>query len=164
MNIRYLVLLLPCFLMSWSFTQKDFDNLSETQLKIIKDSYSTGKPYNLGVSLAALSVVETRAGEYKDTSDNRICGPHQVDVVVALEQSKSKGSAKKLCKEVQRHSKLSSKIALDNLRYWKNNSKGLKQAVNRYNRGWNRTEHDLEFLRRFSMVVKVLEKNQSKLK
>ena len=163
--MKYLLIVLtPCIMFAWSFTQADFNNLSDAQLRIIKDSYHAGKPYNLGISLAALSIVETRAGEYKDTSNNRICGPHQIDVLVALEQNNSKGSPKKLCKEVQRHSKLSSKMALDNLIYWKQNSKGLKQAINRYNRGWNRSAHDLEFLRRFEMTIRVLEKNESRLR
>jgi len=153
-------LLYSSSLLAWNFNQDDYNRLSEKQKVVIKDSYVVGELYNLGYTLAALSIVETRAGEYKDSNNNRICGPHQIDVKVALEQTNSKGDYKKLCKNVQNHSILSSHLALRNLIYWKKHSKGYRQMVNRYNRGWNRTSHDLEFLRRFEVVLKVLQKNQ----
>lgn len=149
-------------LQAWTFNQDDYNSLTDAQKTIIKNSYNIGAPYNLGYTLAALAIVETRAGDVKDSSNNRICGPHQIDVKVALEQLGSKGDYKKLCKTVQSHSILSSHLALLNILYWKKHSKGYKQMINRYNRGWKRTHHDLEFLRRFEVVLKVLHKNKLK--
>lgn len=147
-------------LLAWTFNQEDYDNLTEAQRTIIKDSYNIGAIYNLGYTLAAISIVETRAGAIKDSSDNRICGPHQVDVRISLRYLKSKSDYKKLCKALESHSILSSHLALLNLRYWSKNSKSYKQMIKRYNRGWNKSKYDKEYLRRFEQVLKVLHSNK----
>lgn len=144
---------------SWSFTQKDFQELSDSQKEVIKTSYWMGKPHNLGNELAAISIVETRAGAYRDYSANRICGAHQVDVSIAKENLGSKSTLKSICKALKENHTLSAIVSLQILLYWKDTTTSLKTALLRYNRGWNNRPSDAEFYRRFKMVHGVLQKN-----
>lgn len=143
----------------WKFTQDDFNALSQEQLDVLKSSYWMGKPHDLGLTLAAISIVETRAGAFKDTSKNRICGAHQVDVTIVKENLGSKSPLRKICKAIQDNHTLSAMVSLQILLYWKDNSRTLRTTIVRYNRGWHYHPHEEEFYRRFVMVLKVLEKN-----
>lgn len=160
MKALALLLFLMTYGISWSFTQEDYNNLTPLQKTIIKDSFYIGKPYSLGHTLATLAIVETKAGTHTDTTKNRICGPHQISVHVALKQANSKGSPKKLCKEVEENSKLSAIMALANIQYWQAHSSSQRQMIWRYNRGWLKSKHDKEFIKRFDMVMKVLLRNK----
>lgn len=144
---------------SWSFTQQDFNDLTLQQKDIIKKSYWIGKPYGLENTLAAISIVETRAGEFPDKSRNSICGAHQVNVHIVKENMKTLSSPRDICKALQDNPVLSAIVALDILMYWKENSKTYKTMLFRYNRGWQEMPHDEEFYRRLVMVLRVLENN-----
>lgn len=143
----------------WKFTQEDFNNLTLAQKAILKQSYWVGKPHSLGHTIAAISIVETRAGAYPDKSRNRICGAHQVDVMIAKENLGTLTSPRALCKALQDNSVLSAMVSLEILLYWKDNSKTVRGMITKYSRGWKETPHDDEYYRRFSMVLKVLNKN-----
>lgn len=144
----------------WKFTQQDFDELSIAQKSILKQSYWVGHPYGLGNTLAAISIVETRAGAFPDKTRNRICGVHQVDVFVAKENLGTDTSPRKLCKALQDNPVLSAIVSLEILLYWKDNSRTYENMINKYNRGWNETPYDAEYYRRIQMTLKVLERNQ----
>lgn len=143
----------------WKFTQQDFENLTEAQKSIIKQSYWIGKPHGLGNTLAAISIVETRAGAYPDRSYNRICGAHQVDVMIVKENTGTTTHPKVLCKALQDNPVLSAIVAMQILLYWRDNSSTFRGMLNKYNRGWNQTPYDDEFYRRMYMTLKVLEGN-----
>lgn len=162
--MRWLViyLLLVTNILAWDFTQDDYDNLTDNQKQVIKDSYYIGLPYDLGYTLAALAIVETKAGAVLGDTTNKICGYHQVNVYIALKYSKSKGSSKVLCEYLNVNSKLSSIMALDNLLYWKSTTKIFNKMIKRYNRGWVPSDHDAEYIRRFDLVLKLLLKNKLK--
>lgn len=143
----------------WKFTEHDFRELSHSQKEIIKKSYWIGKSYGLGNILAAISIVETRAGAFPDKSKNRICGAHQVDVNVVKENLGTETSPKRLCKALQDNPVLSAIVSLEILLYWKEHSKNAKEMLNKYNRGWEESPHDDEYYRRIQMVLKVLKAN-----
>ena len=144
---------------TWSFTQKDFQELNESQKDILKISYWMGKPHDLGNVLAAISIVETRAGAYNDTSANRICGVHQVDVSVVKENLGTNSTLKSICTALKENHTLSAMVSLQILLYWRDNSRTLKTTLLRYNRGWKYHPSDDEFYRRYVMTLRVLEKN-----
>ena len=160
---RYtMLLLLPMLVLGagkWGFTQDDFNSLTSAQKSIIKQSYYIGKPYGLGHTLAAISIVETHAGAYPDKTRNRICGPHQVSAVIAKESMRTRISSSKVCKALQDNPILSAIVSLDILLYWREHSKSFKVMLNRYNRGWTESPHDEEFYRRMRVTLQVLEKN-----
>lgn len=159
LSVFLMVLNINALASSWSFTQKDFQELSESQKEVLKSSYWIGKPHNLGNELAAISIVETRAGAFPDSSVNRICGVHQVDVNIVKENLGSKSNLKTICKALKDNHTLSAIVSLQILLYWKDTSKTLKMALLRYNRGWKYHPSDAEFYRRFSTTLHVLQKN-----
>jgi hypothetical protein len=118
-----------------------------------------GKPHNLGNTLAAISIVETRAGAFTDSSANRICGAHQVDVNIVKENLGTNSTLKTICKALKENHTLSAMVSLQILLYWKDNSSTLKTTLLRYNRGWKYHPSDEEFYRRFVMTLRVLENN-----
>jgi hypothetical protein len=143
----------------WVFTQKEYNELTSQQKDVIKKSYWIGKSYGLGNTLAAISIVESRAGAIQDRRHSKICGPHQVDTTIAKENLATSTSAKEICKELKSNPTLSAIVSLEILLYWKDNSKSYKGMLNKYNRGWQESPYDDEYYRRFIMTLKVLENN-----
>lgn len=143
----------------WDFTQQDYNELTQAQKDVIKNSYWIGKSYGLGSTLAAISIVETKAGAFQDTSKNRICGAHQVDIYIVKENTNTDISTKDICQAVADSPTLSAIVSLEILLYWKDNSVSYKDMLNKYNRGWKKNKYDKEFYRRFLTVLKVLNSN-----
>ena len=144
----------------WSFTQEDYDSLNQSQRDIIKKSYYIGNSYALGETLAAISIVETRAGAFPDKSRNRICGTHQVDVNVVKKNLNTTTSTQKICKALQDSPVLSAVVSLEILLYWRDNSSSYRDMIYKYSRGWQERPHDEEYFRRIQMTLKVLRANK----
>lgn len=160
-----LLVLLPIILFGkWNFTQKDFDNLNEHQILILKQSYYMGKKKNLELTLPAIAVVETRIGRFqRDTT--KICGVHQIAMYTARARYEQFDSNELLCGLVLAYPTLSAHLALLELEYWKSvYPNNWSQQVMAYNGGWDTSKHGKEFLRRVRTVIKVLKKNIDKLK
>ena len=51
-------------LFSWEFDNDSLSKLNSKQLSMLQQSYSIGKEYDLGYTLAAIAVVETRLLKY----------------------------------------------------------------------------------------------------
>lgn len=162
---RLLIFLLPIQLFGqWTFTQKDFDSLTESQMVILKQSYHIGKQDDLQLTLPSIAIVETRIGKYqRDTT--KICGVHQIAMYTARERLKQFDSNEILCKLVLDYPSLSAFLALLELKYWKSvyPNQWSKQIM-AYNGGWDVSKHGKEFLRRVRTVINILKKNESKLK
>lgn len=153
---KLLLLVLPIYLMAWNFTTKDFNELSDKQLEVINTSYKIGNMKELGLSLAAISIVETRGGTYLGNTNNHICGSHQVDVKHVMASLNSNGDLVSLCKTIREHNILSSLVSLSILNYWKNNSSSYREMILSYNRGWKKHKHDKVYWSRFTKVLTIL--------
>ena len=136
----------------WKFSERSIDGLSDSQLEVINISINVGNTQGLGVVLAALSIVETQAGAYMGNTRNRICGVHQIDVINLKDKLKSNGDWRGLCEQINANVHFSATMALRELTYWLDNSKSLRQAINRYNRGWLPHKHDVVFWGRFQQA------------
>lgn len=147
-----------CASSKWDFTQQDFNTLTKEQKEVIKNSYWVGKTHGLGTTLAAISIVESRAGAFPDNR-SRVCGAHQVNVYDVKENLGTQASPFEVCKIIKGDSFISAIVSLEILLYWKENSKSYKGMLNRYNRGWDKSSYDAEYLRRMSLVLKVLNNN-----
>ena len=149
--MRFLILFLPLFLYSWSFTDYDFYQLSSEQRNNISISYLVGQEKDLGLTLASIAIVETRATVSKDFNANHICGVHQV----------STNFVDVSCAAIESNVYLSAKLARDNFLFWYNGpaKKDWRKALIMYNGGYNFNPHGHEYVKRIIMVFKVLKEH-----
>lgn len=157
--ILLLLLLQSLLIAKWQFTEQDILDLNKSQLEVLNISYQVGNHYsieeNMGYTLAAIAIVENWA-RMKDTNNNDICGPHQVD-------SSENGVS---CKALESNPFTSAISSLDNLENWKYqyNSKGeivrqrsLSERIRMYNVGYTDHPHQWEYLYRVEVAAFVLE-------
>lgn len=161
MKILILMILLCMELFSWDFK---YQELSSDEVELTNKLIKIGKPYGLGLELAAIGIVETRLGKVK-SNNKYICGMHQININEALKKVGSNGNKKTLCNELNTNENLSSLFALNELMYWKKYTRNnLSQMITSYNSGFERSSHSEEYLRRFKLVYNQLKKidNQEK--
>mgnify|MGYP000442254936 CR=1 FL=1 len=159
MRLLILTLLVAINLYSWEFTQKNLQEMTPKQLQILKESYEIGKQIDLGYTLAAITVVETRVGKYM--REENYCGVHQVSINTTKLRFNSLARYKhtRLCELINNSSELSAKLALSELMYWNKVRTNWSEVVMSYNGGWNTTKHGVTYLSRIRKVVKVLQNN-----
>ena len=111
MKIIILIVLLCMQLFSWDFNYKE---LSSEDIELTNKLIKIGKPYGLGLELAAIGIVETRLGKFR-SNNNYICGIHKININEALKKVGSNGNKKVLCNELNTNENLSSIFALNEL-------------------------------------------------
>ncbi len=151
-----LILIFCMNLFAWDFSYKEL-TLNETNLtnKLIK----IGEPHGLGLVLAAIGIVETRLGKFESTN-NYICGIHQINTNIAMKRVGSNGDKNKLCEELNTNKNLSSIFALNELIYWKKYTKNnIPKMIISYNSGFENSKYSKEYLRRFNIVYNELKKS-----
>lgn len=151
-----LILIFCMNLFAWDFSYKEL-TLNETKLtnKLIK----IGEPHGLGLVLAAIGIVETRLGKFESTN-NYICGIHQINTNIAMKRVGSNGDKNKLCEELNTNKNLSSIFALNELIYWKKYTKNnIPKMIISYNSGFENSKYSKEYLRRFNIVYNELKKS-----
>ena len=149
-------------LFSWEFDNDSLSKLNSKQLSMLQQSYSIGKEYDLGYTLAAIAVVETRLGNYM--REENYCGIHQVSINTTKSRfdTLQRYKDQELCKYINDSVELSSKLAIRELLYWKKVRKdNWRKVVMSYNGGWNTTKHGVTYLSRITKVIKVLKSNRS---
>ena len=62
--------------------------LSPMQVDVVNESYYHGSEYNLGYSLAAISIVESSAGKNKFNPNSLDFGVHQINLKTAMKREK----------------------------------------------------------------------------
>jgi len=105
--MKYLLLLIPFILNAWTFTEKDFNKLTESQKSNLDIIYMVGETKGLGLRLAAKAIVETRLGKVMGKK-NHICGVMQIDI----------NYTDATCDMLDSNTYLSAKIALEQLIGW----------------------------------------------
>lgn len=139
----------------WTYTLDDLLKLSPAQIEVLRVSYLVGESKDLGYTLQAISIVENNA-RMTDKNKNRICGPHQVDYVYA----------ETTCEALESNPYVSAMAALGNLLFWQKKYKGIDWRTNLiyYNGGdVNYNKHGPEYIRRVSLVYKLLRKHDGLL-
>ncbi len=159
MKLIILTLTFCLSLFAWDFK---YNELSENETNLIKILIKIGQPYDLGLELASIGIVETRLGKFK-SNNNYICGIHQINTNVAMKRLNSNGDAKQLCKEVRKNKNLSSILALKELLYWKKYSKNNVNMIKNYNTGFKSSNYSKEYVRRFNIVYNELKKRDDLL-
>ena len=146
--MKYLILLLPIFLYSWSFTESNFHKLSPEQRYNLDISYLVGEEKDLGLTLAAIAIVETRATVSNDFNTNAVCGVHQIHT----------DHVNISCDALESNVYLSASLARDNFLFWYNGpaNKSWRKALIMYNGGYRHNPHGQEYLKRILSVFKVL--------
>lgn len=154
-----LILALLCVnLCAWSFTQKDFDNLSPSQLEVIDVHYLTGEQRGLGLRLAAITIAETQAGKL-DFKDNHICGAAQLDYTLLDNVT---------CEQLEGNPYISAYYALQNLLDWttgieevtlKPFTRTLDKATMMYCVGYTQDPHQHTYLARVKQAELILQQN-----
>lgn len=153
--------LLLTSLYSWEFTVKDLKNLTSTQKEILKAGYEVGSKKNLGYTIAATGIVETRLMKYHRTKNN-ICGAFQVTLKYLRKFTNVHGTDAEICKVLKTNHYASARASLIFYEYWLNRSKGnWQKAVIGYNKGnLNDSHGELVYLPRIQKVYKVLKENE----
>lgn len=159
MKLIILTLTFCLSLFAWDFK---YNELSENETNLIKILIKIGQPYDLGLELASIGIVETRLGKFK-SNNNYICGIHQINTNVAMKRLNSNGDAKQLCEEVRKNKNLSSILALKELLYWKKYSKNNVNMIKNYNTGFKSSNYSKEYVRRFNIVYNELKKRDNLL-
>ena len=160
MKLIILTLTFCLSLFAWDFK---YNELSENETNLIKILIKIGQPYDLGLELASIGIVETRLGKFK-SNNNYICGIHQINTNVAMKRLNSNGDAKQLCEEVRKNKNLSSILALKELIYWQKYSKNnLSNMIKNYNTGFKSSNYSKEYVRRFNIVYNELKKRDDLL-
>lgn len=140
-------------------TEYDILNFSQEQLEVLNTSYKVGNHYSIepemGFLLAAIAYTENNA-KMKDNNQNRICGPHQVDVI----------ENKVSCEALESNPFTSAISALRNLEFWQyqNGTDGkiirertIEERIRMYNVGYTNHEHQWEYLYKVEINKFVLE-------
>ena len=159
MKLIILTLTFCLSLFAWDFK---YNELSENETNLIKILIKIGQPYDLGLELGSIGIVETRLGKFK-SNNNYICGIHQINTNVAMKRLNSNGDAKQLCEEVRKNKNLSSILALKELLYWKKYSKNNVNMIKNYNTGFKSSNYSKEYVRRFNIVYNELKKRDNLL-
>lgn len=147
--MRLLVLLLPMFLSAWTFDIKQLYTYSPYQKEVLRQSYLVGDQYDIGLTLSAIAIIETRAGKF-DFKKNHICGPHQINTNFTSTS----------CEALESNPFLSALEAKESFLYWYNYSKTFTKAIKHYNAGFKLVPHSKIYYNRFMLVFNTLRANK----
>ena len=155
MKIVILIIMFYVNSFCWDF---NYHELSANETDLTNKLIKIGKPYGLGLELAAIGIVETRLGKF-ESSNKYICGIHQINTKIAMRRVGSNGDKNRLCNELNSNENLSSIFALNELIYWKKYTKNnISEMISNYNSGFEKSSHSKEYLRRFRIVYNELKK------
>ena len=150
--VLYLSLLITT-LFSWSFTEYDYYQLTKEQRNNLEIIHLVGIEKDLGLTLAAIGIVETRLSVKNDRNNNHVCGVMQINTKW-LDRNIS-------CKAIESNIYLSAKLAMENFLFWYHGpaNKDWRKALVMYNGGYNFNPHGHEYVKRIVMVMRVLKEH-----
>lgn len=113
--------------------------LKEEQWEVIQEAYNYGKPYDLGYTLASISVIESNAGLYVENDSSESYGVPQIRVTTAIKRlglrnsnQNREGVKNRLIKD----NEFAFDLAVEELRYWLGVRGNWRTAIQSYNAGW----------------------------
>lgn len=141
------LLVFYCFAKTSSDSCKNIKYLDESQTQIIHYAFNYGKKYDLGHTMAAIAWKESCAGLYRINFDDPSAGiyhAHLPGVIKRYYNAKDTPFRRNVVAEkLIRDQEFASKIALEELLFWKKIHKGhWKNIVKSYNKGfsWKKNE------------------------
>jgi hypothetical protein len=131
----------------------ELDSLTSKQQVVLQKSYAIGKKHDLGETLAAVALVESTAG--KNLQNGKSYGVYMVSLgnvikreggdkyedLTADEVLRKTPTAvkKRYIKRLKTDLPFNAKHAIEELRYWQDQTNTPKQMWAAYNGGWNAT-------------------------
>lgn len=171
---RFLALImLCCFAYANSDSCKNIQHFSKSQIQTIHYAYHYGKKYNLGFTMAAIAWKESCAGLYRINFDDPSAGIYHAHLPGVIKRHyKAKNTAFRrnvVAEKLIRDPEFASKIALEELLYWKKIHKdNWKNIIKSYNKGfsWQKSKGRNQLAENYyediSKRVKILEDYFSK--
>lgn len=135
-------IILCCCLYAEKDSCKDINHFSKSQIQTIHYAYHYGKKYDFGFTMAAIAWKESCAGLYRINFDDPSAGIYHAHLPGVIKRHyKAKNTAfrrnavaEKLIGDIE----FASKIALEELLYWKKIHKGhWKNIIKSYNKGFS---------------------------
>lgn len=116
-------------------------NFSLKQWNKVEEAYKAGQDKDLGYTMAAITIVESKAGLDKVNEASESYGITQININTALSRMNmedNKENRDKIKSMLIKSDKLSFKLAKDELLYWQSvRNNNWRQMVRSYNAGWN---------------------------
>tara|TARA_R110002153_G_scaffold181493_1_gene334790 strand:+ start:6656 stop:7168 length:513 start_codon:yes stop_codon:yes gene_type:complete len=160
--IKYLILLLLLFVSSITYAQNctKYKNLSPIQKGRLEFAYYQGKPFDLGYTMSAVSLMESNAGKWRLNIKTGDLGLFQVNQNTAKNVLGVTNHYKilELNEKLIYDDILNAYIALDVMQYFLKYHKGnWKKMVMSYNNGFNiNTKKSRDYLDKVIQSVKLL--------
>lgn len=159
----FIFIVVNCY--GWEFNKSHLLNLTDEEKGILQTSYFVGSQYDLGLTLAAIAIVETRIGKYHRPKTN-ICGYHQVATRNVVKRAKesydSDNYLTKLdaCNALKSNPYFSANSALIEFQFWmKVRDDNWRHSVRSYNVGYTDDPYQWTYLARVQKVIKILQKH-----
>lgn len=171
---RFLALMmLCCFASANSDSCKNIQHFSQSQIQTIHYAYHYGKKEHLGFTMAAIAWKESCAGLYRINFDDPSAGIYHAHLPGVIKRHyKAKNTAFRrnvVAEKLIRDTEFASKIALEELLYWKKIHKdNWKNIIKSYNKGfsWQKSKGRNKLAEAYyediSKRVKILEEYFSK--
>lgn len=138
-----LLSLLVCssFLTSMAYAQTCNlkSELKPEQWDVVQEAYSYGAPYNLGYTLASISVIESNAGLYVENDASESYGVPQIRVTTAIKRlglHNSNRNREGVKNRLIKDNEFAFDLAVEELRYWLDVRGDWRTAIKSYNAGW----------------------------
>lgn len=133
-------------LFSWAYCNNDsctnITQLNKAQIQTIRYAYHYGEKYDFGYTMAAIAWKESCAGLYRINFDDPSAGIYHAHIPGVIKRHyKTKNTSFKrnvIAEKLIRDPEFASKIALEELLYWKKVRKGnWKEIIKSYNKGFS---------------------------
>lgn len=155
---------------------RDIKRFNQSQIDTVRYAYHYGKKHNLGYTMAAIAWKESCAGLYRINFDDPSAGIYHAHLPSVIKRHyKAKNTSFKrniVAEKLIRDPEFASKIALEELLYWKKIRKGnWKEMIKSYNKGfsWEKSKgrnkiaeaYYEDISQRVEILKKFFEKNPS---
>lgn len=133
--------------------------LTPSQVKVIEYSYSRGQELDLGYTLAAISLVESRAGAERVNWSDPSFGAYHIYIHTAVKRLDITDKIQQvhLANQLTVDDELGATLALNELSYWNERWKGdWQKMVKSYNAG-NTPSNGVAYMNKVKKYVKKLE-------
>ena len=141
------------------------NELDKTQWNVVKQAYEIGSPYDLGYTLASISVIESNAGLNIENNVSQSYGVPQIRVTTAINRlglPNSNKNRERVKNRLIEDNKFAFGLAIEELKYWISVRGNWRTAVKSYNAGWKAYKGE-NYLFKVVNTLNELEKCESHL-
>lgn len=145
-----------------TWAQEKCPSLSTKQLHVLQSAYDKGRPYDLGLTMAAITLVESRAGEVViniNKGGSLDLGIAQVNLKSASNRLGITNSYKKnvLASKLITDWDFNLQMSLAELLYWKEQRDEWSGMIASYNSGWNMSIGKTRYLPKVKESLKIIQ-------